>query len=183
MAPPSVAPPVVAPSVPTIPTAQGAAPSTTPTPTVDPRPAATASSSVPMVQPTTGGVSFTTNAGPQLPRARPPTTEECPSKRVATEAAALLRGPQLAAGGGQRAQPPIHFCRKGCRLTSGGRKPRQRSSGCGPWASNSKRKPKKKPSTRASGRLPKWRRTLLKRPRRRRGKPGKSGWRPWAPSQ
>jgi hypothetical protein len=100
MAPPSIAPPVVAPSVPTIPTAQTAAQSTIPTPTVAPTPVATASSSVPMAQPTTGGVSTITTTGAQLPRERPPSTEERQPKRVATEAAASLRGPQLAVGGG-----------------------------------------------------------------------------------
>jgi hypothetical protein len=38
--------------------------------------------------------------GAQLPRERPPTTEERHPKRVATEAAATLQGPQLTAGGG-----------------------------------------------------------------------------------
>jgi hypothetical protein len=100
MAPPSVAPPVVAPSVPTINTAQTAAPSTIPTPTVAPTPMATAPSAVPTNQPTTGGGSTTTTPGAQLPRARPPTTKERHPKRVATEAAATLQRPQLTAGGG-----------------------------------------------------------------------------------
>jgi hypothetical protein len=45
-------------------------------------------------------VSTTTTAGVQLPRERPPATEERQPKRVATEAAATLQGPQLTAGGG-----------------------------------------------------------------------------------
>jgi hypothetical protein len=98
---PVMAPPtIVAPTVPTIHTARTAPPSTTPTPTVAPTPVATAPSAVPTTQPTTGGVNTTTTTGAHLPREWPPTIEERHPKRAATEVAATLPGPQLAAGGG-----------------------------------------------------------------------------------
>jgi hypothetical protein len=99
MAPPSIAPPVVATAVPTIPEGPTAAPSIIPTPSVAPTPVATAPSTVPTTQPAVGGFSTTTTTGAQLPRERPPTTEERHPKRAATEAAATL---QLAAGGRPR---------------------------------------------------------------------------------
>jgi hypothetical protein len=102
MAPPSIAPPVVATAVPTIPTGTTAAPPTIPTPTVAPTPVATAPSTVPTTQPAAGGVSTTTTTGAQLPRERPSTTEERHPKRAATEAAATLQALQLAGGGGPR---------------------------------------------------------------------------------
>jgi hypothetical protein len=98
MAPPSIAPPVIAPTVPTTGRAGVSAPPVIPTPTVASTPVAT-----PMVPLTLGPqrpVSTTTTAGVQLPRERPPTTEERHPKRVATEAAATLQGPQLTAWGG-----------------------------------------------------------------------------------
>jgi hypothetical protein len=109
MAPPSIAPPVVATVVPTIPAGTTAAPSTIPTPTVAPTPVATAPSTVPTTQPAAGGVSTTTTTGAQLPGERPSTTEERHPKRAATEAAATLqtlgpRGPAATAveGGNRR---------------------------------------------------------------------------------
>jgi hypothetical protein len=178
MAPPSIALPVIAPTVPRTGRTGVSAPPVIPTPTVAPTPMAT-----PTVPVTPAPERPVGTTGAQLPRERPPTTEERHPKRVATEAAATLQGPQLTAGGGQQAQPLVQCRREGRRLTSGGRKPRQRSSGFGHWANNSRRKPKQNPPTQASERPPEWRRTRLKRPRRRRGKPGKSVWRPWAPSQ
>jgi hypothetical protein len=161
MAPPSIAPPVVATAVPTIPEGPTAAPSTIPTPTVAPTPVATAPSTVPTTQPAAGGVSTTTTTGAQLPWEQLPTTEERHLKRAATEAAATLQTLQRAAGVDQEAQPR-HWRQKGRRRTSSGRKPGQRSNGCGRWASNSKGKPKRKPPTRASRRLPKRHKTLRK---------------------
>jgi hypothetical protein len=76
------------------------APPMIPTPTVASTPVAT-----PMVPVTLGPqrpVSTTTTAGVQLPGERPPATEERQPKRVATEAAATLQGPQLTVGGGPR---------------------------------------------------------------------------------
>jgi hypothetical protein len=105
MAPPSIAPPVVATAVPTIPAGTTAAPPTIPTPTVAPTPVATAPSTVPTTQPAAGGVSTTTTTGAQLPGKRPPTTEERHPKQAATEAAATLQALQLAAGGGPRGPP------------------------------------------------------------------------------
>jgi hypothetical protein len=108
MAPPRVVPPVVAPTVPTTLTVRASAPlpgaearTVIPTPTVAPTPMATAQPTVPLTQPATGPVSTTTTTGAQLPRDRPPATDERQIlKRVATEAAASQRGSQLAAGGG-----------------------------------------------------------------------------------
>jgi hypothetical protein len=77
MSPPSIVPPVEAPTAPTV----------IPTPTVAPAAGATPPSTVPTTQPTAGRVSTT---GAQLPRERPPTTEERHPKRAATEAAATL---------------------------------------------------------------------------------------------
>jgi hypothetical protein len=105
MTPPSIAPPVVATAVPTIPGEPTAAPSTIPTPIVAPTPVATAPSTVPTTQPAARGVNTTTTTGAQLPRERPPITEERHPKRAATEAAATLQTLQLAAGGDQEAQP------------------------------------------------------------------------------
>jgi hypothetical protein len=102
IAPPSIAPPVVATAVPTIPAGTTAAPPTTPTLTVAPTPVATAPSTVPTTQPAAGGVSTTPITGAQLPRKRPLTTEERHPKWAATEAAAMLQALQLAAGGGPR---------------------------------------------------------------------------------
>jgi hypothetical protein len=102
MAPPSIAPPVVATAVPTISEGTTAAPSTIPTPTVAPAPVATAPSTVPTTQPAARRVSTTTTTGAQLPGERPPTTEERHPKRAAMEAAATLQTLQLAARGGPR---------------------------------------------------------------------------------
>jgi hypothetical protein len=102
VAPPSTAPPVVATAVSTIPAGTTAAPPTISTPIVAPTPVATAPSTVPTTQPAAGGVSTTTTTGAQLPRERPPTTEERHPKRAATEAAATLQALQLAAGGRPR---------------------------------------------------------------------------------
>jgi hypothetical protein len=102
MAPPSIAPPVIATAVPAIPEGTTAVPSIIPTPTVVPTPVATAPSTVPTTQPATGEVSTTTTTGAQLPRERPPTIEERHPKRAATEAAATLQTLKLAAGGGPR---------------------------------------------------------------------------------
>jgi hypothetical protein len=101
IAPPSIAPPIVATAVPIVPAGTTAAPPTIPTTTVAPTPVATAPSTAPTTQPA-GGVSTTTTTGAQLPRERPPTTEERHPKRAATEAAATLQALQLAAGGGPR---------------------------------------------------------------------------------
>jgi hypothetical protein len=102
MAPPSTAPPVVPTARPTIPERTTATPSTVPTPTVAPTPVATAPFTVPTTQPAAGRVSTTTTTRAQLPRERPPTTEERHPKRAATEAAATLQTLQRAAGGGPR---------------------------------------------------------------------------------
>jgi hypothetical protein len=53
----------------------------------------------------TGPVSTSTSAGAQLPRERPHPTDERQAKRVTTNTAASLRGPQLAAGGGTSSGP------------------------------------------------------------------------------
>jgi hypothetical protein len=95
MAPPNIAPPVIAPTVPTSGRTRVLAPRVIPTSTVAPTPVATPT--VPMTLAPERPVSTT---GAQLPRERPPTTEERHPKRVATEAAATLQGPQLTAGGG-----------------------------------------------------------------------------------
>jgi hypothetical protein len=95
MAPPSIAPPINAPTVPTTGRAGVSAPPVIPTPTVAPTPTAT-----PMVPVTPAPERPVSTTGAQLPRERPPTTEERHPKRVATEAAAMLQGPQLTAGGG-----------------------------------------------------------------------------------
>jgi hypothetical protein len=95
MAPPSIAPPVIAPTVPTTGRTGVSAPPVIPTPTV--APAFMMTPTVP-VTPALERPVATTRA--QLPRERPPTTEERHPKRVATEAAATLQGPQLTAGGG-----------------------------------------------------------------------------------
>jgi hypothetical protein len=92
MSPPSIVPPVEAPTVPTV----------ISTPTVAPAAGATPPSTVPTTQPTAGRVSTT---GAQLPRERPPTTEERHPKQAATEAAATLQTLQLAAGGGPIGPP------------------------------------------------------------------------------
>jgi hypothetical protein len=102
MAQPSIAPPVVATAVPTIPAGTTAAPPTIPTPTVASTPVTTAPSTVPTTQPAAGGVSTTTTTGAQLPQERPPTTEQRHPKRAATEAAATLQALQLAAWGAPR---------------------------------------------------------------------------------
>jgi hypothetical protein len=91
MAPPSIAPPVVPTAKPTIPERTTAAPSTVSTPTIAPTPVPTAPFTVPTTQPAAEGVSTTTTTGAQLPRERPPTTEERHPKRAATEAAATLQ--------------------------------------------------------------------------------------------
>jgi hypothetical protein len=95
MAPPSIAPPVIAPTAPTTSRTSVLAPPVILTTTVAPTPVATPT--VPVTLAPERPVS-TTDA--QLPRERPPTTEERHLKRVATEAAATLQGPQLTAGGG-----------------------------------------------------------------------------------
>jgi hypothetical protein len=102
IAPPSIAPPVVATAVPTIPTGTTAAPPTISTPTVAPTPVSTTPSTVPTTQPAAGGVSTITTTGAQLPWKWPTTTKERHPKRAATEAAATLHALQLAAGGGPR---------------------------------------------------------------------------------
>jgi hypothetical protein len=102
MASPSIAPQFVPAARPTIPERTTAAPSTILTPTVAPTPVATAPFTVPTTQPAAGGVSTTTTTGAQLPRERPPTTEERHPKRAATEAAATLQTLQRAAGRGPR---------------------------------------------------------------------------------
>jgi hypothetical protein len=103
IAPPSIAPPVVATAVPTIPAGTTAETPTIPTTTVAPTPVAKASSTVPATQPAAGGVSTTTTTGAQLPRERPPTTKERHPKRAATEAAAtLLRTAARGWGGTKR---------------------------------------------------------------------------------
>jgi hypothetical protein len=98
MAPPSIAAPVIAPTIPTTGRTSVSAPPVIPTPTVAPTPVATPT--VPVTLGPQRPVSSTTTAGVQLPRERPPATEERQPKRVATEAAATLQGPQLTAGGG-----------------------------------------------------------------------------------
>jgi hypothetical protein len=95
MAPPNIAPPVIAPTVPTIGRTGVSALPAFPTPTVAPTPVATPT--VPVILAPERPVSTT---GAQLTRERPPTTEERHPKRVATEAAATLQGPQLTAKGG-----------------------------------------------------------------------------------
>jgi hypothetical protein len=95
MAPPSIAAPVIAPTVPTTGRAGVSAPPVIPTPTVAPTPVAT-----PTVPVTLGPERPVSTTGAQLPRERPPTTEERHSKRVARGTAATLQGPQLTAGGG-----------------------------------------------------------------------------------
>jgi hypothetical protein len=95
MAPPSIAASVIAPTVPTTGRAGVSAPPVIPTPTVAPTPVAT-----PTVPVTLAPERTVSTTGAQLPRERPPTTEERHPKRVATETAATLQGPQLTAGGG-----------------------------------------------------------------------------------
>jgi hypothetical protein len=169
MSPPSIVPPVEAPTVPTV----------IPTPTVAPAAGATPPSTVPTTQPTAGRVSTT---GAQFPRERPPTTKERHPKRATTEAAATLQTLQLAAGG-EPTGPPATVAATGSQADQQWEEPGQRSDGCGRWASNSKGKPKQKPPTRASRRLPQWHKTLWKPPTQRHGKPGRSVWRLWAPFQ
>jgi hypothetical protein len=103
MAPPSIVPPIVAPTVPTTGRTGVSAPPVIPTPTVAPTLVAT--SAVPVMQPATGPVRTSTSARAQLPRERPPTTNERQAKRVAADTAVSLRGPQLTAGGGTSAGP------------------------------------------------------------------------------
>jgi hypothetical protein len=98
MAPPRVVPPAMSPTVPTTLTVHASAPPVIPTPTVAPTLVAKAPPTVPVTQPAPGTVSTTTGA--QVPRDRPPATDEQHPKRVATEAAASQRSAQLAAGGG-----------------------------------------------------------------------------------
>jgi hypothetical protein len=104
MAPPSIAPPVVAPTVPT--TGRTGVPAfqpVIPTPTVAPTPVATPT--VPLTRAPERPVITTTTTGAQLPRERPPSTDERQAKRAATDTAVSLRGPQLTAGGGTSAGP------------------------------------------------------------------------------
>jgi hypothetical protein len=98
MAPPSIAPPVIAPTIPTTFRTGVSAPPVIPTPTVAPTPVATPTLLVTLSP--QRPVSTATTAGVQLPRERPPATEERQPKRVATEAAATLQGLQLTVGGG-----------------------------------------------------------------------------------
>jgi hypothetical protein len=94
MAPPSIAPPVIAPKVPTTGRTGVSAPPVIPTPTVAPTPVAT-----PTVPVTLAPARPVSTTGAHLTRERPLTTKERHPKRVATEGAATLQGPQLTAGG------------------------------------------------------------------------------------
>jgi hypothetical protein len=173
MAPPSIAPPVIANAVPTIMEGTTTASFTIPNPTVVPTPVATAPSTVPTTQPATGGVSTTTTTGAQLPQERPPTTEERHPKRAATEAAATV---QTAARGWGKTRRPSR--NSGGRRVVGG--PAVEAGPCrgltamGAGPATPRGSPNKKPPTRASGRLSKWHRTLWKQPTQRHDGPGMS---------
>jgi hypothetical protein len=158
MAPPSIALPVVAAAVPTIPEETTAAPSTIPTPTVAPTPVATTPSTVPTTQPAAGGVSTTTTTGAQMPREWPPTTEERHPKRAATEAAATLQTLQLAAGGGPRG-PAATVAAEGSQADQQWEQARAEVQRLWVLGQQLQGEPKPQPPTRASGRLPKWHRT------------------------
>jgi hypothetical protein len=103
MAPPSITPPVVATAVPTIPEGRPQRRPQFPPPLSLPHRWRQHLLRCRRPSPQPGPeVSTTTTTGAQLPRERPPTTEERHTKRAATEAAATLQTLQLAAGGEPR---------------------------------------------------------------------------------
>jgi hypothetical protein len=94
----SIAFPVVATAVPTIPAETTATPPTISIPSVARTPVATAPATVLTTQP----AAHHNTTGAQLPREQPPTTKVRHPKRAATEATATLQALQLAVTGGTR---------------------------------------------------------------------------------